>query len=387
MYLWIAVAVCLAGSTRPMEKLLEEGRYEDAIEQIQQALREKQGYNTLQRMKELLDDALFQRAEASGTPAAYEQYLADRPRGKHTSLARMRICQQVPSDDCASIDVRVAALSAGHAAENSGLALLSVDERAPTGVRSPDDAAIVIGLEDYAFIQDVPFAQRDAEAFGTWLQYSRGVPSERVEVLTHGSNEHIRAAVAKTGASAGEGGIVWVYFAGHGAASPTTRERLLLGDDVRPDEAGFESRGIEVKEVEHLAEASGARVMLILDTCFAGVGRDGSELLAGKRFAVPVYAASSTDRLAQWTATGPNQLSGPLPATRHGAFTYYVVGALRGWADGEIDGVPDGSVTAREAEAYVSRALREAGISDQQPVWNGTAALDWVLAPAVLEER
>ena len=37
------------------------------------------------------------------------------------------------------------------------------------------------------------------------------------------------------GALATDGGVVWVYFAGHGAASPETGERLLLGDDIRPD--------------------------------------------------------------------------------------------------------------------------------------------------------
>jgi hypothetical protein len=52
---------------------------------------------------------------------------------------------------------------------------------------------------------------------------------------------------------------------------------------------------------------------------------------------------------------------------RHGAFTYLVAGALRGWADGELDGARDGAVTAEEAAQFVQQGLRRVGRLDQRP--------------------
>lgn len=68
----------------------------------------------------------------------------------------------------------------------------------------------------------------------------------------------------------------------------------------------------------------------------------------------------------------------------HGAFTYLSLGALRGWADGALDGAPDGVVTAGEAARYVERGLLELGIPGQQPVLLGDR--DRVLAAGVEEE-
>ncbi len=259
--------------------------------------------------------------------------------------------------------------------------LPSVDGRLATGARHPEDAAVVVGLEDYAFVADVPHARRDAEAFATFLTYTRGIPLDRVRTVSSGSVEVLRQALDQAGKSVRAGGTVWVYFAGHGAASLSTGERVLLGDDVRPDPIAFDARTLPVGEVERLASAGGGRALLVLDTCYAGTGRGGQPLLPGRRFAVPAYAVASAAEAAQWTASAPDELSGPLDEVSHGAFTYLVVGALRGWADGELGGVTDGAVTADEARAFVGRALRTLGVHDQHPAWVGPAG-DVVLSTA-----
>jgi hypothetical protein len=263
-------------------------------------------------------------------------------------------------------------------------ALPSVDERLVTGQKATRDAAVVIGLEDYAFIPDVPYAKRDAAAFYDFLLYTRGIPSDRIQLVTAAGKEGLEAAVSRAGQQAGAGGAVWVYFAGHGAANPSNGERMLLGDDVRSDATGFAARGVKVSDVEKLASSTGARPVLVLDTCYSGLGRNGETLIAKTRFAVPQYdARSAIVDGVEWNAAGPDQLSGPLEAVQHGAFTYFVLGALRGWADGELDGKRDGNVSGREADAYVRRALRSAQKLDQQPVWIGPT--DPILARGVTE--
>lgn len=252
------------------------------------------------------------------------------------------------------------------------LPLPSIDTPVRTGAKAPTESAVVVGLESYPFLgAGVPFATRDAQAFADLMVYTRGLPQARVQLLTHGAREQILAAVDRAVAETPAGGTVWFYFAGHGAANPQTGDRALLGDDVRSDAAAFAARGVGVVELEERVTAKGLTARLVLDACYAGASRTGASILGGTRFAVPTYASAPKGNASQWNAAGPDQISGPLEPVQHGAFTYFAIGALRGWADGELDGTRDGRVTAAEAQAFVARALRTAGTNDQTPVWVG----------------
>lgn len=262
-------------------------------------------------------------------------------------------------------------------------AVPSLDSPVKTGVQNKNDAAVVVGLEDYAFVPDVPYARRDAQAFQDWLVYTRGVPLSRVQVLTSGSVEMMRTALERAGQEAGPQGVVWVYFAGHGAMDPNGTHRLLLGDDVRSDPSTFAGRGLPVDQVRALAGRGGAQVVLVADACYNGLGRGQGVAGAGTRMVVPDFAVAASAAPAtglEWTAAGPQQMASPYARAEHGAFTYFLLGAMRGWADGEITGRRDNQVTAEEAQAFVVRALREAGIRDQGPVLSGSGLDGWVLA-------
>ncbi|MEQ1564479.1 MAG: DUF4476 domain-containing protein [Myxococcota bacterium] len=254
-------------------------------------------------------------------------------------------------------------------------ALPSIDEPVKTGVSAAADAAVVVGIEDYFVLSDVPYASRDADAFYDFAVYTRGIPSDRVTLLTGPvSREKLVSALGAAGKSTRSGGTVFVYFAGHGAASPATGERLLIGADAQADLETFEARAVSIAEVERLATAGGGSAVLVLDTCYSGKSRTGGDVVPGKRFAVPSAAAAPVPRVVEWTAAGPDQWSGPLDAARHGAFTYLAVGALRGWADGQRDGKRDGVVTLEEAGLYVEAGLQTLQIRDQRPARTGDAA-------------
>lgn len=257
-------------------------------------------------------------------------------------------------------------------------ALPSLSEPLRTGNSAPQDAAVVIGLEDYAFLPDIPYARADAQVFADWLVYTRGVPADRVRLLTAGSVEDMRAAVAEARELAGPDGFVWVYYAGHGAASTVDRRLMLLGDDAKATASSFLARGVAAEELGEIASAGG-RAFLVVDACQSGTGPDGASLIPGTRVAIPVEELSVPRGLAVWTSTSPGQLANPYPQARHGAFTYFVVGALRGWADGELDGDPDGAVTLEEASAYVERTLRTVQV-DQRPSLRGVSDPSRVVA-------
>lgn len=256
--------------------------------------------------------------------------------------------------------------------------LPDLDEPLRTGASAPEDSAVVVGLGDYVFLPDVPYADRDATLVRDFLLSTRGVPRERVTVLSSGSREQIEAAVAGAGERTGAKGTVWLYFAGHGVASPRTGHRLLLGDDTRQAPEAFDARGVELDALVASAGSHGARVVTWVDACFNGTGRDGAPVVSGTRFAVPVWVGDAEAGRLSWAAAGPDQFARPLDVVQHGAFTWLAIGALRGWADGELDGARDGVVTAAEASTYVERALERLGLTDQDPVLVGAA--DWRLS-------
>jgi len=265
----------------------------------------------------------------------------------------------------------------------------SIDEPVHTGQVNDADYAVVIGVEDYAFLPDVPHARADAQAVRTWLQASRGVPSHRIELLTDASKEQIEAALGRARDQVSAGGTVWVYWAGHGAAAPDGGGRLLLGVDTMADPEVFAARALSVDALEADLESAPSAV-LWLDTCYAGTGRDGQSLLPGTRFAVPSYVGDAPGGVLRWTAAKPGQLSTAHPSG-HGAFTWASLRGLQGEADGSVDGQRDGAVTADEAQTFVGRALAEAGIRSQTPTLEGAGATvlvqglpDRVAAPAVV---
>lgn len=243
----------------------------------------------------------------------------------------------------------------------------SHDEPLRTGATAPGDAGVVIGIEDYFALPAVPYATRDAQAFHDLLVYTLGVPPAKIQRVTKdASKERIQEALTDAAASVAPDGTLWVYFAGHGAASPATGERVLLGIDTMASAASFEARAMSLSDVQRHTESAGRRVMVV-DACFAGRGRSGGDLLPGKRFAVPAYVAPTTSSWIAWHAAQPNELSGPLPAARHGAFTWAVIGALRGWADGQVSGTADGVITLEEASLFAEDILRVVEVTDQRP--------------------
>lgn len=264
--------------------------------------------------------------------------------------------------------ILLALVAVAHA---DGPAVGDVDSPVRSGTRSETDAAVVVGLEEYAYVPDVPYARRDAEAFYNFLVYTRGVPAERVHLLTTASASMILREVRVAAEEVGPDGTLWVYYAGHGAASATDGARVLLADDVRPDPVAMEEGAVRLDALLSLATGPNQHTLVVLDTCYSGLGRDGRQLADGTRFAVPSYATAARANTTVWTAAGGNERAAPYEPARHGAFTYFVVGAMRGWADGELTGARDQVVKLDEAQAYVARMLRTVGERAQTPSVSG----------------
>ncbi|MCB9666260.1 MAG: SUMF1/EgtB/PvdO family nonheme iron enzyme [Alphaproteobacteria bacterium] len=249
---------------------------------------------------------------------------------------------------------------------------------ARTGHRAPEDAAVVITVEQYRSLPHVPYATRDAEAIYRWLTVTRGVSARQVTQVTDPTGDRIVSAVVKGAEQVGAGGTLWIFYAGLGALVPSTGLHHLLGrDDTLDHPTGPALEDLALV----LADARAARVLVVVDASFQGLGRDGTPLDPAVTITDVALPAPSDPGVIIWPAAAPGQLAGPLEATRNGLFTWYVLGALQGWADGVV-GAPDGQVTLEEAQVWVQRRLQALDRDQVPPVDPRPEARGWVLGPA-----
>jgi sulfatase modifying factor 1 len=244
----------------------------------------------------------------------------------------------------------VAALLAAPAPAGVGWPSL---EPPPASTRqdAPQDAALVIGIEDYAYAPDLPGARANAVAWASWLS-ARGVPFVKPLLNEQATREAMATAAAQAASQVRAGGRLWVIYIGHGA--PGDDDGLLVGADAQQNPESLRARGLPRGELLRVAEAAlpgDAELLLVQDACFSGRTASG-DLVPGLA-PLKVVAASLGPRATVLSSARSDQYAGPLPDGSRPAFSYLVLGALRGWGDADGDGV----VSAAEAVGYAERAL------------------------------
>mgnify|MGYP002631124415 CR=1 FL=1 len=222
----------------------------------------------------------------------------------------------------------------------------SVDQPAPSGARSWRDAVVVIGVEDYRDIPDMPYAVADARAFEAWFR-ARGPSKRRIFIETNPTDEQMRQALQRGVARVRSKGTLWVYYSGQGFVGDDGVPRILP-TDVAPNGRG---QALSLPDLEaQLARSRAEQVVLIVDAPFDGSQR--GEMQLGKPMPKELeWSTGESDRVVVWVAD--TQGSGDIYAPAgHGVFTWLALGGLQGWAD--LDG--DGVVQLWEAQEFTAEA-------------------------------
>ena len=218
------------------------------------------------------------------------------------------------------------------------------------------DAALVVGVERYATVPPVPGAAENAKDWYAYLTKVRGVPvgSTRLLLDNEGTLEKLRKHAAEAAARVKPGGTLWFVFVGHGAPAADGKDGILVGFDAQQDPDSLYARSLPQRELlALLGNGKQAHTIALVDACFSGRTASGAALAPGLQPLLPVASAAPA-KATVLSAGRADQFAGPLPGAERPAFSYLVLGALRGW--GDADG--NGKVTAREAVAYAEEALR-----------------------------
>ncbi len=261
----------------------------------------------------------------------------------------------------------------------------SVDKPLVTGQTNAADAALVVANEAHSALPPQPYATRDGEAFTGFLQDTLGIPSSRIRTLNGADAASLRAAVPKAASKVGKGGTFWIFFAGHGTVDASGR-RVLLGvnQSAKPESAG--DAGVPLDElIDTVTKLKAKRVILVLDAGFGARSRGGRPLFPGRAVPVPRLAAPASPTVMVWTATSATETPEVWEEARHGLFTWLVLGALRGWADGALGSLPDGIVTMAEAQEYVNDLSARLGRLPRPTMDSRAEVWDQVLMDGNLE--
>jgi len=251
------------------------------------------------------------------------------------------------------------------------------------------DSAVIVGIEDYAYLDDIPGAEENARDWYRYLTSERGIPPERVRLLlsSDGVDHRIVGSLREMVETSDPDGIFWFVFIGHGAPSLDAGEGLLVGADADRTADGVLFRSIPRSLILQVLEGGAQRhTAVVLDACFSGQSSEGTPLVEGLQPAL-VSGTWGADRTTVLTAAQGDQFAGSLPGARRPAFSYLLLGALLGW--GDRDG--DGQITASEAVGYARDVLGSTVHGRRQvPELSGTEP-DLVLGsgtapPPVLED-
>jgi hypothetical protein len=226
----------------------------------------------------------------------------------------------------------------------------SLDSALPPSNGASPDAAVIVAIEDYLMAPDVAGARQNADGWYGYLRKTRGIPIDRVRLLRdqEATVEEMRAAIGTARDQTRSEGRIWFVFIGHGAPSGNGKDGLLVGADAQQSARSLDARSLRRSAL--LAELDHA--VVVLDACFSGQTHAGA-LAKGLQPFLPIGDAVTKPKVILLTAAGGAQFAGQLPGAERPAFSYLVLGALRGWADRDATG----TVTASEVFEYTRHAM------------------------------
>ena len=161
----------------------------------------------------------------------------------------------------------------------------------PTQGGGDKDAAVIVGIDRYAFVAPVPGAEENARDWFVYLRKMRGVPGENIRLLVgkEATKEEVQAKVAEAARAVGPGGTLWFVFIGHGLPSEDGKDGLLVGVDAQEVISSLGPRSLSRRGlIASLKRGRQTRTVVVLDTCFSGKTATGDQVVAGLQATVPV---------------------------------------------------------------------------------------------------
>lgn len=210
----------------------------------------------------------------------------------------------------------------------------------------------VIANEDYRFVAPVSFALNDGKVFYEYCRKTFGVPESQIKFFKNATSGEMNEALSWLEARGKlENAELILYYSGHGVPNDETRTAYLLPTDVSPANLDYLKSLNEI--YAQLARSRAKLVAVFLDSCFSGMRRDNSPVVAAKavRRAVPAGDISSLPpNLIVFTAASGDQTAHFAKEEKHGLFTYALLKKIK---------ETRGNLSFAELAEYLHKAVPE----------------------------
>jgi hypothetical protein len=249
---------------------------------------------------------------------------------------------------------------------------------------SEKDVVVIVAIEHYQYLPGKPGALAAAKSWQAYFATTRRVPADRVKLLVddQARSQNIASTIARALQSVMPGGRFWFLFIGHAFPEVKDDDFRLLGWETGASLESIYALGLLQME---LLRSSRERSVYIID---ASIGGQSTNIKAPRQ-RIPenerglIRLDTLSDKLRGAIKGGDKDLlvadlwgsTCQLPGVELPAFSYLLLGALRGWANRSDAPVPRKREDAirqhqRWIAEYVSDALSAFVPCDQEP-WPG----------------
>lgn len=221
--------------------------------------------------------------------------------------------------------------------------------------------AILIGINHYyldASIGNLNFCVNDVRELDTILSDEHRGNFSTVTLYSGNADDkslpnrsNILAMIKLLANNSEENDTILVYFAGHGFEQEGAN--YLLPGDARIDV--LSDTAITLKWIKDtLSKSPAKKKLLVIDACHAGakLGRSASQPMS-RSFQEEL--SQESEGFAILSSCKMDQVSYDYEEKNHGAFSYFLLEALKGAADDNKDNI----ITVPDANKYISLKMRE----------------------------
>ena len=229
---------------------------------------------------------------------------------------------------------------------------VDVEKNIPvTRMKNKDAFAVVIGNRDYeGDIPNVDFAVRDAEYVKEYLIKTMGYRPGNIFYYNNATLSKIKVAFKKLRrAVKKDKSDVFVYYSGHGAPDPDSKQGFFVPVDADPNY--IKDTGYAVNDLYAILNNMNARSQfVVIDACFSGSSDQGMILKDISPVSIEIESSIlSGKNTAIFTSSTGSQVSSWYRDKKHSLFTYYFLKALQG--DGDVN--QDKKLTLMEIKDYI----------------------------------
>jgi len=197
--------------------------------------------------------------------------------------------------------------------------------------------ALIIGNENYSKYQtglnsesNVDFAINDAVTFSKYAEKTLCIPKENITFLPDAISSVINQQIQRhkdiIRYTQNGDAELFVFYAGHGFPDEITKESYLMPVDISGSNV---KNGISLSNLyKDLTEFPSSKVIVMLDACFSGGGRNAG-LLEARGVKIKPKEEAVKGNLVVFSASSGEQSSLPNKEKQHGMFSYYLMKKLQ----------------------------------------------------------